>query len=456
DFQSANGINPTGYVGPVTKAKIRGVDCGVLSSIPNTPSVLGASQINNNIIFMKESTPGEFFYKFDNYYNLNPENILKNFYSKNADVYDFLAVFSAKSLIADQSIMINNFGETIGGHNNIPGNFKSPSKKLKSLVYWDISGPDIVSKSGVSLEDFEKQNLKTKLTSFSHEIAHHWVAYINWPGMKNPHYGNMVDLFNGSLSYADPMGYHHWVSTASGIVCVDNNSATVTQKFSDLSLYLMGLIPKTSVKPISVIQTAVNYPYGPQCDEPTNFLGIKTYTINDIIKLAGSDRMPTYPNTQKDFKIGYIFVVPANETPSAISINFASNVVNQLPKFWSDLTGNLSQLISSTSNPLSNLAPYITNETVSGVRRIGIQGYDSITGKYSNNEAVAGKYLILYGNFASTGNKVGVGTKDYTPKYESTSQLNVLLDSTITGNLQVIVKNGTKKSNVLNFKVVGI
>lgn len=307
-------------------------------------SIVGTSQIVNGIDIMKESTLGDFLPPQNNTYTLNHSNILNNFYSNHADNYDFLVAISPKSLSGNWSLMINQSGETLTAG---PALSNSLSKNLKSFVALDISGVDSVAKSGVTVADFEQGNMRTSLNVLAHEIAHHWLAYISWDGMKSAHYTNMVDLFSGSLSYSDPMEYHHWVNTASGKVCVDNNSSAVTQKFSDLSLYLMGLIPKTSVQPIPVIQTSVNYPYGqPQCNETTNFLDTKTYTIDEILQLAGKDRSPVYPNTQRDFKVGYIILAPANEAVSSGSMQFASDIINQLPQYWSNLTNNLSHIIN--------------------------------------------------------------------------------------------------------------
>ncbi len=107
----------------------------------------------------------------------------------------------------------------------------------------------------------------------------------------------------------------------------------------------MGLIAKLSVQPIPVIQTGVDYNYGqPQCGEATNFTGTKTYTIDDIITLAGRDRTPSYPNTQRDFKVGYVVLVPADENISSNSMTFATDIVSQFPQFWSNLTSNLSHI----------------------------------------------------------------------------------------------------------------
>ncbi|MDO8524364.1 MAG: peptidoglycan-binding domain-containing protein [bacterium] len=310
------------------------------STVKVVENIIGTSQIVNGIDIMKEGVPGDFYApEGGGTYNLEVNNIQNNFYSNHEDNYDFLVVFLLKPSHTS-SLMINKSGETIGTDF---GSYDSPSKKLKSFVSIGISG---LIQSGANVVDFEQWNMGTYLSALAHELSHHWLAYIPWEGMKSGHYANMPDLFSGSLLYSDPMQYDHWVSTTSGKVCIDHNGKDSIPKFSNLSLYLMGLIPKTSVLPIPVIQTSVEYPMGePNCTQATNFLDtIKTYTINDILTLAGKDRVPAYPNTQRDFKIGYIVLVPANDSGSSSSIQLASDIVNQFTQYWSSVTNNLSNV----------------------------------------------------------------------------------------------------------------
>ena len=61
----------------------------------------------------------------------------------------------------------------------------------------------------------------------------------------------------------------------------------------------------------------------------------------------------------------------------------------------------------------------------------GIQGYNPATGQYDDNNAYIGKYLLLYGSFAQTGNTVYINGVAHTPDPQSTDQLNVRIPSSV-------------------------
>ncbi len=323
------------------------------SNPPAVPaSVVGTSRIIDGIEVLKEDNPGDFLVldQGSGRYGLNASNILNNFYSNHADSYDFLVVVPNRPLSSHYSVVANQAGEVLG---NPPGALNpAVTKNLKSLVAYDTSGLTGSLAAGLTLQDYEAQNMRFQLVDLAHEMAHHWLAYIPWEGMTIPHYSYMADLFSGSTSYSDPMEYYHWVDTGTEKACVDNNSSAVIQKFSNLSLYLMGLVPKASVQPIPVIHyqhdASISGPfntYGPQCGQAAVFLDTKTYTIDDLLALAGKDRTPAYPNAQKNFKVAYVVVASAgSDAPPSLTV-FISDVIAQFPHYWSGLTNGLSQII---------------------------------------------------------------------------------------------------------------
>jgi hypothetical protein len=97
-------------------------------------------------------------------------------------------------------------------------------------------------------------------------------------------------------------------------------------------------------------------------------------------------------------------------------------------------------------NPASSVtsAPLIT----------GLQGV-STTGVYTNWSGVAGQSVAIYGTFATSGNTVKIGDDTYTPTYQSATQLNVLLSSTLsTGQKKVTVTNANGTSNSPSINIV--
>src|SRR3989344_3324553 len=86
-----------------------------------------------------------------------------------------------------------------------------------------------------------------------------------------------------------------------------------------------------------------------------------------------------------------------------------------------------------------------------------LQGYNQNTGAYSSTQAVIGQYLILYGTFASSGNTIRIYDQfpkttyvDYTPTFQSTSQINVLLDTRLNGNYTATVLVRDSSGNQTN------
>jgi hypothetical protein len=84
----------------------------------------------------------------------------------------------------------------------------------------------------------------------------------------------------------------------------------------------------------------------------------------------------------------------------------------------------------------------------------GLQGV-STTGVYTNWSGVAGQSVAIYGTFATSGNTVKIGDDTYTPTYQSATQLNVLLSSTLsTGQKKVTVTNTNGTSNSPSINIV--
>ena len=86
----------------------------------------------------------------------------------------------------------------------------------------------------------------------------------------------------------------------------------------------------------------------------------------------------------------------------------------------------------------------------------GAQGYDPVTGSYTNNLITAGKYLILYGNFAASGNTVQINGQNLTPDAQTTNQINVPLSGiNLSGlsSITVTVSNAGGASQSLNVQV---
>lgn len=154
----------------------------------------------------------------------------------------------------------------------------------------------------------------------THELLHRWAAYMGEP--------LSVD---GS----------HWIIHPTQGLDRDHSGfgRNRTCKLNDFELYLAGFLPADSV---------------------SNTLNQNDYTMDDFISENGS-RVPAYPETQRDFTIG--FIVESEEALSDHEMAYfhfiAKEVANSsspLSLTWYEATGGRSQLNSELGSISSNSA----------------------------------------------------------------------------------------------------
>jgi hypothetical protein len=176
-----------------------------------------------------------------------------------------------------------------------------------------------------------------------HEIAHYWLVFIRGLSVGDGiHWPHNLDLFAGDSTLMDPMAYAHWVRKDGRETCVSQNAAL---RFSEVSLYLMGLLPKESVAPISehifeTIPGDQNYnTYGPLCGDPRGyrFLSTRTISIQDLININGP-RTPAYPQAQRNFRIAFVILSSQGEPAPSAYVTFIQQFRDLLPTVWGQAT----------------------------------------------------------------------------------------------------------------------
>lgn len=280
----------------------------------------------------------------DDYVYFDVDSFLDDFYENSTDSYDFLIVNpQIIGLQSNYHMRINSLVEGIGEdvHNH------DRYERLQAVTLIDlyrsyqaqVNNPD-----GITLDSNLLNNV------IFHEITHQWCCFIDGVGNSNHelpgHWVFNLDLFSGDEAYGDIMGYYQWIRKEDGMVCTDNNDEETKHGFSDLTLYLAGLIPKENVSPVYLheFQASDNENYntwGPTCQDDPTFLGTKEITIQDIIE-ANGERVPDYASSQKDFVFRYVIVVPYD---AAIDPGFSEYVhlyLSATPSGWSQVTRNTS------------------------------------------------------------------------------------------------------------------
>ncbi|MDB4940450.1 MAG: hypothetical protein JWO40_875 [Candidatus Doudnabacteria bacterium] len=302
-----------------------------------------ADKPNTEIYVLEEQTTNDILTPVQgkDYWNVDVNKFVNQFYRSHDDKYDFLMVFPLDMLPAYTSNVINREVKGIGIDSVFSNN---ATKNLKAVVLSDSYRIWYGTKPNPPNFD---DNLRTISL---HEIGHYWLDYINKPMGWNGdfgHYPYNLDLFSGDSSFVDPMAYYQWIDSNDQYKCVNGN--LTSHKFSKLSLYLMGFIPAESVPPI-YLQQLKDKPnddyyntWGPNCDQPADFLSTNTITIQDVVKKVG-DRVPTVSDSQKNFKVGFVILAPKGQSVPPNFIEYVKKYQSALPGDWNQATEGLSTI----------------------------------------------------------------------------------------------------------------
>lgn len=161
--------------------------------------------------------------------------------------------------------------------------------------------------------DLTGQQFNDKVRLLAHELMHRFGAYALFKspegfylydllGKDNAHWSYLLDT-GGSLMYGSG-----WKDNGNGTF----TATEVRNSYSPLDLYLMGMIPKEQVPPMTLIQNIDVSKYQmPQLG--TTISGTaKIVTITDIIAATGA-RSPDYTTSQKQFTIGFVLLSRAGD-----------------------------------------------------------------------------------------------------------------------------------------------
>ncbi len=303
-------------------------------------------EYNGSILTFKESFPNQFLFlnKKDETWKVYRPEVIKEFYANYSDSIDFIILFSTERLYSDNSMTVIYDVKGIGLEGNID-NFVNTTKRLKSVIAMDM-----VDYFYMATPERKNTVNNVFLDVIMHEMGHHWCCYINGLGIPLPgHWTNNLDLFNGNPRYVDLMAYYQWILSSSEEICVNGNNNSVKHMFSDLTMYLMGLIPEEKVSSIKVHNFTLRpndiyyNTWGPNCVESHNFSFTKSVTIQDIQQINGQ-RIPPYLTSQKNFNVAFIVLVTYNKSIDYDYVNYIQLYKNNLPEAWSNATKNNSKI----------------------------------------------------------------------------------------------------------------
>ncbi|MBI1729133.1 hypothetical protein HY229_08390 [Candidatus Acetothermia bacterium] len=230
----------------------------------------------------------------------NIAHLTKQFYQLFGDDYDFI------DIVIDPSYFQNRFHFTV--KNNIQGigvqlsdrtgDFGSSGKLLGITVF-----PNTTFFDGVS-------------QGYQHELGHQWINYLSGTALASgiPHWP-LSSLASGIMGWSVPPTGEggdfpcNLVQGSDGIRLVRR---TETPVFTDLDLYLMGLLEPNEVRTqyvfpsqdINTFNTIIS-----QCNGQIYQGKLNKVTLDDVVHIVGP-RNPTVENSPHQFKIATILVTP--------------------------------------------------------------------------------------------------------------------------------------------------
>ncbi len=307
-------------------------------SLPASDNKKSPEAIFTNTFFTVLKDDNIFVAKEEGSFNIDGRiqiaTIIEKFFAYYPDQYDFIAIFTTypSPSGADYGYVVNN---TIQGIGNVAGD--------QSKMYGSKG-----TLKGVSL--IHDIPLDKRFSDLGHELSHYWIMYVqNTPDFSinrdGSHWSNWLDTATreGGFLYYDPNGGNAHTDNGDGTFSVDSTPLPPGPftKFSSISLYLMGLLPSSEVRPLVLWETLATP--GSDVGSPPMVGVKKIVTVDDIIKIAGP-RIPAYPNTQRNFKIAYILLPKNGETATESQIESIQWIAANFPQEWNRLTGGRSSI----------------------------------------------------------------------------------------------------------------
>jgi Tol biopolymer transport system component/subtilase family serine protease/fibronectin type 3 domain-containing protein len=234
------------------------------------------------------------------------QEIAKVFFRLHKDEYDFLVVFSnfdfkmpsgeADAFYIHVKNDTQGIGQDLFDHS---GDFGSGGELQGMVDMGNIQSLDT---------DTVSPGFESTLAVLGHEILHRWGSYVkfrDWNGntssallgKNGDHWSYLLNTY-GSVLYGN-----YWQENSDGTF----TSIAAGKYYSPLDLYLMGLLDKSQVSPMLLIENpAIDHEKSPETGATVT--GVRhSVPIDDIISVEG-ERIPGPAESQKNFKTAFILI----------------------------------------------------------------------------------------------------------------------------------------------------
>ncbi|TSK05051.1 MAG: choice-of-anchor D domain-containing protein [Geobacter sp.] len=290
------------------------------------------------------------------------QEIAKEFFRAHPDTFDTLAIFSN----FDYALVE---GDTRGFYTSIKNDVQGIGRPLydssaafgsSGKLHGTIDMGNIAAAGAPGSTQFDQA-----ITTLTHEQMHRFGAYVIFKkpdgsistallGKDAAHWSYLLDS-QGSVMYGNA-----WKDNKDGTF----TSTSIRSSYSPLDLYLMGMIDKTQVPPMTLIENpAVDPKQYPNLGATVSGT-TRTVTIDDIIAAEG-ERIPNAAQSQKTFKTAFILVTkPGTFTGSEPAV--MESIRNAYAGRFAELTGSKGSIADVAPSLTVTLASPADGSTVTG------------------------------------------------------------------------------------------
>lgn len=280
-----------------------------------------------------------------------------------------------------------------------------PSTQLEGVVW--LNGITLYNIAGT--EDFYAGLL------FGQEFGHRWLSFVEFQDAGGNTRTDLLGRQSAHWSYYFDTDWswvegNDWTDNGDGTFTTANDTFDSGPHYSELDLYLMGLIPPADVQPM----TLINGVAGPSpADPPAAWFGgnpvtvtgtAETVTVDMIINAEGA-RAPDSTTSQKDFELAVVYLMRRGDRYDATAQEVVGEVLDRFKALWeADVQGLATVDFTFSGTP--NAAP----EAVASIPTDGDEGRE-LTFDASGSSDPEGLELTYFwtfgdGNTAETTNPV--------------------------------------------------
>jgi len=249
------------------------------------------------------------------------------FYETHGDHYDFLVVFTNFEFDTGGAtafhLLIRNDVQGTGKPMVDNGPFFGSPGRLKGWV--DMAAVSRYRNAPLSLRLGDPGFIAT-LNIVAHEVAHQWLAEVGYKnaagdvshdllGLDGVHWSYLLDS-DGSVMYGSD-----WRDNGDGTF----TAVRTRDRYSPLDRYLMGLLEPARVPPFSLLRNPAVNPNQFPADDAVVAATPESVTIGQVIAAEGP-RLPDSAHSQKEFRVGFVFLTSPGTEPAAEDLQAVETV----------------------------------------------------------------------------------------------------------------------------------